>query len=169
MRERVLAVLQTVKDPELPTISIVDLGMLDQLEVAGDKVSVKLLPTFSGCPALDLIEKEVKEALLAIEGVTSVQVIFSFDPPWTTDRISREGREQLKVYGISPPPPHHKEGDPWEIACPYCGSTVVTMENIFGPTACRSILYCRSCRNPFEAMKPVANLNALKNEEEQHG
>ncbi|MFC7391724.1 1,2-phenylacetyl-CoA epoxidase subunit PaaD [Scopulibacillus cellulosilyticus] len=156
LREAIRHVLESVKDPELPSISIVELGMLEAVTVTGDHTSINLLPTFSGCPALDMIEKEVKTAVSKIDSIQTVDVQFTFNPPWTTDRISPEGREKLKAYGISPPPAHHREGDPWEIDCPYCGSTYVTMENIFGPTACRSILYCRSCKNPFEAMKPVA-------------
>ncbi|MGV3489578.1 MAG: 1,2-phenylacetyl-CoA epoxidase subunit PaaD [Tuberibacillus sp.] len=157
--DEIMNVLQSVKDPELATISIVELGMLESVTLAEGDVNVTLLPTFSGCPALDLIEKEVKDAVFKVPNVKDVKVTFSFDPPWTTDRISPEGRERLKEFGISPPPANHREGDPWIIECPYCGSDVVTMENLFGPTACRSILYCRNCRNPFEAMKPVANLN----------
>ncbi|WP_027725863.1 1,2-phenylacetyl-CoA epoxidase subunit PaaD [Tuberibacillus calidus] len=159
VKEEILQVLQTVKDPELPTISIVELGMLEDVTVSSGVVNVTLLPTFSGCPALDLIENNVRSALVGLDGVKEVHVHFSFDPPWTTDRISPEGREQLKAFGIAPPPANHREGDPWVIECPYCGSDVVTMENLFGPTACRSILYCRSCRNPFEAMKPVARFD----------
>lgn len=168
LKAKVMEVLESVKDPEMPTISIVELGMVDTVAVQNGHIDITLLPTFSGCPALDLIKgnviKTVKEAVSAIASVQEVAVTFSFDPPWTTDRISPLGREHLKEVGISPPPAKHRDGDPWEIECPYCGSNVVTMENIFGPTACRSILYCRNCRNPFEAMKPVANLNADKNE-----
>lgn len=159
-KEVILQALNDVKDPELPTISIVELGMLDTIAITGREVDVSLLPTFSGCPALDLIEAEVKKTLANLGGVESVKVTFTYHPPWTTDRLLPEARDKLKAFGISPPPPHHKEGDPWVIECPYCGSDVVTMENIFGPTACRSLLYCRACRNPFEAMKPIANLNS---------
>jgi ring-1,2-phenylacetyl-CoA epoxidase subunit PaaD len=159
-KEVILKALNEVKDPELPTISIVELGMLNTISIKENSVEVSLLPTFSGCPALDMIETEVKQALTDFSGVDSVKVSFTYHPPWTTDRLLPEAREKLKAFGISPPPPHHNEGDPWVIECPYCGSNVVTMENIFGPTACRSLLYCRACRNPFEAMKPIANLNS---------
>ncbi|HSU80492.1 MAG TPA: 1,2-phenylacetyl-CoA epoxidase subunit PaaD [Candidatus Angelobacter sp.] len=159
-QDLVLKALNKVKDPELPTISIVELGMLNTISITDRNVEISLLPTFSGCPALDLIEAEVKKALTDLDEVDTIIVKFTYDPPWTTDRIQPEAREKLKAFGISPPPSHHKEGDPWVIECPYCGSDVVTMENIFGPTACRSLLYCRACRNPFEAMKPIANLNS---------
>ncbi|MBM7643846.1 ring-1,2-phenylacetyl-CoA epoxidase subunit PaaD [Scopulibacillus daqui] len=154
--EEIRRVLESVKDPELPAISIAELGVLGEIDINEGHATIHLLPTFSGCPALNIIEQEVKDALSKIDSVQTVNVQFVFNPPWTTDRISPEGREKLKAYGISPPPAHHREGDPWEIDCPYCGSTYVTMENIFGPTACRSILYCKNCKNPFEAMKPVA-------------
>lgn len=154
--------LTHVKDPELPCINIVDLGMLDRVTIAGDQVSVSLLPTFSGCPALDFIKQDVvgvvEQEIKNLSGVSAVDVSFIFDPPWTTDRISAQGRENLKSFGVSPPPAHHVEGEPWRVDCPYCGSAYTTMDNIFGPTACRSVLYCHACKNPFEAMKPVANM-----------
>lgn len=150
--------LENVKDPELPSISIVDLGMLNQVTEDRGAVRIELLPTFSGCPALDIIEQDVVSALKNAGGVTTIKVDFVFDPPWTTDRISPKGREDLKEYGVSPPPAYRKEGEPWKVDCPYCSSPYTTMENIFGPTACRSILYCTDCKNPFEAMKPVASM-----------
>jgi ring-1,2-phenylacetyl-CoA epoxidase subunit PaaD len=158
LKMRVMEALKKVKDPELPGLDIVALGMLETVSVTSGRARITLLPTFSGCPALDLIKNDVVETVRRVDGVTEVAVVFSFDPPWTTARISPEGREQLKAYGIAPPPAAHRPGDPWDIECPYCGSSVVTVENWFGPTACRSLLYCRSCRNPFEAMKPVAHV-----------
>ncbi|OYD59856.1 phenylacetate-CoA oxygenase subunit PaaJ [Fictibacillus aquaticus] len=142
----------------MATVSILDLGMVETVKANGTAVKITVLPTFSGCPALNIIERDIKQAAEKVEGVTEAHVEFVFTPPWTTDRITLEGRERLKEFGIAPPPANHVMGEPWEIDCPYCGSAYVTMENIFGPTACRSILYCRSCKNPFEAMKPVANL-----------
>lgn len=154
--------LQGVEDPELPCINIVDLGMLNRVVIEDDTVHVELLPTFSGCPALDFIKKDVvnvvEQKVASLQGVRTVNVVFIFDPPWTTDRISAQGRENLKTFGVSPPPAHHIEGEPWQVDCPYCGSAYTTMDNIFGPTACRSVLYCHACHNPFEAMKPVANM-----------
>jgi ring-1,2-phenylacetyl-CoA epoxidase subunit PaaD len=158
MKESVMEVLGHVKDPEIASVNILDLGMVHEVEVTDGVVKVSVLPTFSGCPALHIIERDIKKAIENVEGITLVEVNFVYTPPWTTDRITLEGRERLKEFGISPPPANHVMGEPWEIDCPYCGSTYVTMENIFGPTACRSILYCKSCKNPFEAMKPVANL-----------
>ncbi|HET7628873.1 MAG TPA: 1,2-phenylacetyl-CoA epoxidase subunit PaaD [Bacillales bacterium] len=159
--QEVKKALETVTDPELPCINIVDLGMLEAVEMSGGTVTIRLLPTFSGCPALDMIKNDVlravREVAAGVEGVSDVHVEFVYDPPWTTDRISAQGKENLKTFGVAPPPAEHVEGEPWKVDCPYCGSPYTTMENIFGPTACRSILYCTHCKNPFEAMKPVAN------------
>lgn len=160
--QKIRKVLEGVADPELPSINIVDLGMLHTVTTKGHTVIIELLPTFSGCPALDMIKNDVvsavEKAAAENEGIDEVDVQFVFDPPWTSDRISPQGRENLKEYGVAPPPADHQEGEPWKIDCPYCGSPFTTMENIFGPTACRSILYCTHCKNPFEAMKPVANM-----------
>ncbi|WP_084405698.1 1,2-phenylacetyl-CoA epoxidase subunit PaaD [Alteribacter aurantiacus] len=156
--EEVKRVLQEVKDPEIPSISIVELGMIESVHIEGALASIQAKPTFVGCPALDIIKKNIVSAVKKVHGIEEVEVKYVYHPPWTTDSISQEGKEKLKVYGIAPPPSKHTPGEPWEIDCPYCGSTYTTMENIFGPTACRSILYCRSCKNPFEAMKPVANI-----------
>lgn len=159
LKEQIQTVLGEVKDPEIPSISLVELGMLYDIIIKDDVVEIKLIPTFVGCPALEIISRDVKKAISDnIDWVTKVEVDYVFDESWTTERISAEGREKLKEYGISPPPANHKEGDPWNVDCPYCGSTYTTMENIFGPAACRSILYCRSCKNPFEAMKPVSTM-----------
>ncbi len=158
LRDKVIEALQAVKDPEIDSVSIVELGMLEELEIQTDKVLIKLLPTFMGCPALDIIKNNVINTVSSVEGVENVEVKFIFHPPWTSDRVTELGREKLKEFGIAPPPRHIEETGEWQADCPYCGSTYTTMENLFGPTACRSILYCKSCKNPFEAMKPVSTL-----------
>lgn len=159
LKEKVMIALQNVKDPEIASVSILDLGMIEEVVDTDGAVLIKALPTFVGCPALHIIERDVKQAAISVEGVEEVRVEFIYSPAWTTDRITAEGKERLKEFGIAPPPANHVMGEPWSIDCPYCGSSYVTMENIFGPTACRSILYCKSCKNPFEAMKPVADMN----------
>jgi len=159
----ILQALDNVTDPEMPYISIKELGMVDSVKVIRDLVYIRLLPTFSGCPALDMIKEDVlnkvRDEAKGVNDFLQIKVEFSFDPPWTTDLISETGKSKLKENGITPPPANHKQGEPWMMNCPYCDSEYVTMENIFGPTACRSILYCNACKNPFEAMKPVANIN----------
>ena len=154
--EHVYDVLMKVKDPEIDSISIIDLGMVGDVIVEGDHVKISLLPTFLGCPALDIIRKNTVNAVNELSGVKEVEVEFVYHPPWTSDRISPKGHENLRAFGIAPPPLHFEEDGTWRVDCAYCGSTYVTMDNIFGPTSCRSILYCKSCKNVFEAMKPVS-------------
>ncbi|MCM3394461.1 MULTISPECIES: 1,2-phenylacetyl-CoA epoxidase subunit PaaD [Cytobacillus] len=153
-----LEALHNVMDPEIDTISIVDLGMLEHIEVEGNSVMVKLLPTFMGCPALDIIRKNVEIEIDKAGIFEKIEVRFIYHPPWTSDRVTETGRLKLKEFGIAPPPKLISETGEWHVDCPFCGSTYTTMENLFGPTACRSILYCKSCRNPFEAMKPVSTM-----------
>lgn len=156
--ESVYGALMNVKDPEIDTVSILDLGMVENVTVEGQNVKVVLLPTFLGCPALEIIKKNTVEAVKELPDVSDVEVEFIFSPPWTSDRITEQGHSGLRAFGIAPPPRHFEEDGSWHIDCAYCGSTYVTMDNIFGPTACRSILYCKSCKNVFEAMKPISTL-----------
>ena len=157
-QEDVLRVLENVKDPEIDTVSIIDLGMVEGITILDNSITIDVLPTFVGCPALEIIRNNIIEAVKKIESVGEVAVNYINSPPWTSDRVTKKGQEGLKAFGISPPPEFLEEDGSWHIDCPYCESTYVTMENIFGPTACRSILYCKSCKNPFEAMKPISNL-----------
>jgi ring-1,2-phenylacetyl-CoA epoxidase subunit PaaD len=153
--ETVLDLLRTIRDPEMP-ISIVDLGIVEQVRVepsgAADGnalVSIDLLPTFIGCPALHAIEEEVRQRVDALPGVAKVEVHFRFDPPWTLDRISRAGREALRQFGVTVPEPANGEAPP----CPFCGSAAVQLESSFGPTRCRMIYHCSACKSSFEHMK----------------
>lgn len=155
IEQRVWEKLKQVTDPEMPTVSLVDMGMIEEVMIDKKKVTVHMIPTFVGCPALDLIEQDVIKAISEIDEVHQIEVVFLKYPIWTSDRISFEAREKLKKLGIAPPPVENKQTGVWEIDCPYCGSTKTLMDNIFGPTACRSIFYCNACKNPFEAIKPV--------------
>jgi ring-1,2-phenylacetyl-CoA epoxidase subunit PaaD len=141
-------------DPELPMVSIVDLGMIGAVEVAestdggsSGPIRVKLLPTFIGCPAIDVIRQSVAARLERFGCPVAIEV--TFNPPWTTDRISAAGRKALTAAGIAEPTA------PEDVRCPYCCSARVVMDSAFGPTQCRSLYYCRDCRQPFEAMKLV--------------
>lgn len=166
-----MAALAEVPDPEIPAVSIVELGMVGDVDVGEAGIRVQLFPTFVGCPALEFIRDAVEARLGALG--RPVQVDVSFATPWTSDRISPEGREKLRGSGFAPPP-HLREGralpvldapaslpsssagtDPDAVACPYCGSSRTTLENLFGPTQCRSIYHCADCRQPFEAFKPI--------------
>ena len=139
--------LGVVVDPEIPTVSIVDLGLIHDIRVADDGIAVELLPTFVACPALDVIRSTVADALAAIG--RPVDVSFTFAVPWTTDRLTDAGRAGLRAAGIAPP------GEPSTIRCPFCDSAAVAMDSAFGPALCRSLFYCRGCRQPFEAFKPI--------------
>ncbi|WP_223701877.1 1,2-phenylacetyl-CoA epoxidase subunit PaaD [Sutcliffiella deserti] len=157
IQQRVWEQLQSVKDPEIDSVSVVELGMVEEVNVTKNSVIVKMLPTFMGCPALDIIKSNVKKAIASLSLFHKIEVEFIYQPPWTSDRVSEVGRAKLKEFGIAPPPVMDESGK-WHVDCPFCGSTYTTLENIFGPTACRSILYCKGCKNPFEAMKPVSTL-----------
>lgn len=155
----VRAVLAGIADPEIPAISIVDLGIVRGVTLARGRLEVELLPTFIGCPALDLIRATVAEQLEPIRanpdsGIEQVAVTISFAEPWTAERISDTGRAALRASGFAPP-----EAGPQLLSlaapatCPYCGSRRTVLENAFGPTRCRSIHYCTVCRQPFEQFK----------------
>ena len=142
----VRAALAEVPDPEIPTVSITDLGIVDRIDVGPDAIRVDLLPTFVGCPALEVIRAAVEDRL-AVFG-RPARVEFTFERPWTTARLTDAGRDGLRRAGIAPP----TDG---AVSCPYCASTKVAMDNLFGPTLCRMLYYCRECRQPFEALKPL--------------
>lgn len=139
--------LEKVLDPEVPALSIVDLGIVRDVEVSSDDaVTVTLTPTYSGCPATEVIESSVTEAL-GMRGVANVSIKRVLSPPWTTDWISDDGREKLRRYGIAPPSPS------LEIACPQCESLNTERVSEFGSTACKASWRCRDCLEPFEYFK----------------
>jgi ring-1,2-phenylacetyl-CoA epoxidase subunit PaaD len=158
--DAVWAALAEIPDPEIPTISIVDLGVVRSVDVRDDRLRVELLPTFVGCPALDVIRTAVEDRLAGVR--PTVEVAFTFAEPWTTDRITERGRLGLLAGGFAPPGPTAPSSDtvhlvPLDVAipCPTCGSRRTRLDNAFGPTLCRSIRYCLDCRQPFEAFKVV--------------
>jgi ring-1,2-phenylacetyl-CoA epoxidase subunit PaaD len=160
---QVWAELARIPDPEIPAISVVDLGVIGSVQVDEDRVRVRLLPTFVGCPAIDVMRKQITDRLTAIDVADAVDVEVSFDPPWTSDRISPEGRERLRLSGFAPPQTAETQGliglDDLAVmpiaACPLCGSRNTTLENPFGPTLCRAIYHCANCRQPFEQFKQI--------------
>lgn len=155
--EQVWQTLEEVKDPEIPVISVVEMGIIQGVEVGREGVAVTMTPTFAGCPAIELMCQSIREQLASL-GVESVSVNVSLDPPWTSDRISPAGREKLKTIGLAPPMRHGGiiELDLLEVVrCPYCDSADTNMENPFGPTLCRALYYCNSCQQPFEKFKAL--------------
>jgi ring-1,2-phenylacetyl-CoA epoxidase subunit PaaD len=162
VEQRVLDELARLPDPEIPAISVVDLGVIGSVVASGDRVRIELLPTFVGCPAIGVMEQQIGERIGALG--LEVEVVVSYDPPWTSDRISAAGREALRRSGFAPPAPLPTGPDLGvldELAvlpiaeCPYCGSRNTTLDNPFGPTLCRAIYHCADCRQPFEQFKRV--------------
>jgi len=157
-REAVYEILGTVMDPEIPVISVVELGIIRDAVVEGDLVRVTVTPTYSGCPAMHEIEADIRSALLA-HGARTVVVDTMYAPAWTTDWIGPEAREKLRAYGIAPPGRAEPQGlitltrAPQPVACPFCGSTDTRLQSEFGSTACKAIHVCRSCHQPFDEFK----------------
>jgi ring-1,2-phenylacetyl-CoA epoxidase subunit PaaD len=165
--EIVSSALAEVADPEIPAISLVDLGVIGRVAfetspTGGQRLSVEVLPTFIGCPATEVMRERVRERLAALEIADEVVVELSFAEPWTSDRITPAGREALRGSGFAPPVqigPSFESDQLLTVlpiaTCPYCGSRNTTLENPFGPTLCRAIYHCADCRQPFEQFKSV--------------
>jgi ring-1,2-phenylacetyl-CoA epoxidase subunit PaaD len=151
--------LAEIPDPEIPVISLVELGVVRDVEVEDGHVRVEFTPTFLGCPALEVMRDQMAAKLRELGAEPEVTVIS--DDSWSTDRITPECREKLRAAGFAPPGPRQPDGpqlvqlQKGSFRCPYCGSTDTALENIFGPTPCRSLRYCRSCRQPFEQFKTI--------------
>ena len=151
--------LAEIPDPEIPVISLVDLGVVRDVAVDGQHVRVEFTPTFLGCPALDVMRDAMAEKVRELGGEPDVLVIS--DDSWSSDKITPEGREKLRAAGLAPPTPREASAptllqlQSGAFRCPYCGSKDTRLENIFGPTPCRSVRYCASCRQPFEQFKTI--------------
>jgi len=149
--------LEEVKDPEIPVLSIVDLGVITNVLVDGENVEVEMTPTFVGCPALDIMKNEIISVLTA-HSANEVKVKVSYREPWSTSKISEKGKRALKQFGLAPPPANQIIGDIEVLehaVCPRCNSTNTELKNLFGPTLCRSIHYCHDCKEAFEQFKPL--------------
>ena len=157
--EQVWEALDEIPDPELPVVSLVELGVIKEVTVEDGRVQIAFTPTFLGCPALEVMERSMRERVEALGAEADVRVVL--DDSWSTDSISPEGREKLRAAGFAPPAPRaagtvtlvQLERAPHR--CPWCGSTDTRLDNIFGPTPCRSLRYCNACRQPFEQFKTI--------------
>jgi ring-1,2-phenylacetyl-CoA epoxidase subunit PaaD len=176
--ERAWIALASVKDPEIPVLSVLDMGMIADVRLHEARLEIDVTPTFAACPALAVIRDEIRSVVAAACAV-EVTVNFVFDPPWTPDRITEEGRIKLREFGIAPPPPPppsplqtqsasapqpsapqrfveiRAETPGSNVPCPFCGSSDTALESPFGPTLCRSVHYCHACRQSFEHVKPL--------------
>jgi len=149
--------LQSVKDPEIPVVSVVEMGIVRDVQIDGSHVRVTMTPTFSGCPALHVMEQSITECVRGL-GFDQVKVQIELFPVWTTDVLSDETRAKLRDFGLAPPPHHGGDLNSInldEATCPYCGSKDTVLRNSFGPTLCRMIYTCNQCKQPFEQFKPL--------------
>lgn len=150
--------LEEVKDPEIPVLSLIDLGIIREVHVAGATVEIVITPTFVGCPALEMMKQEITDVLLR-QGLNHVDIRVSYARPWSSDDISEKGKKALKQFGLAPPPHSSlliENLDVLEHAkCPRCDGTNTDLKTTFGATLCRSIHYCNNCREAFEQFKPI--------------
>lgn len=155
--EAVWNTLREIMDPEIPVVSVVEMGIIRDVDVRPDRVTVSMTPTFAGCPALDVMRDEIVRRVRHL-GATNVEVKTVLSPPWTSDWITDAARVKLAAFGLAPPVRHggniagaiSKAG-----RCPRCEGTNVTLKNAFGSTLCRMIFYCEDCRDAFEQFKPI--------------
>ena len=157
--EQVWSAFGEIPDPEIPVVSLVELGVIRSVDVQDGHVRVELTPTFLGCPALEAMKRALEEKVTELGADAEVRVIS--DDSWSTDKITPAGREKLRAAGFAPPAPREASAPALVqlqsnvFRCPYCSSTQTKLENIFGPTPCRSLRYCESCRQPFEQFKTI--------------
>jgi ring-1,2-phenylacetyl-CoA epoxidase subunit PaaD len=160
----VWAALDRVLDPEVPALSVVELGIVRDVDIdERGMVTVSITPTYSGCPAMRVIEQDILAAL-ASQGWPDAQIRTVYSPAWTTDWLGETARQKLTAYGIAPPPPARSDDGPdlvhigrraSAIPCPYCGSVATVTRSEFGSTACKAVMYCDHCHQPFELFKSI--------------
>jgi ring-1,2-phenylacetyl-CoA epoxidase subunit PaaD len=157
--ERAWAALAGVVDPEIPVLTILEMKLVSRVAVAngGRAVTVGFTPTFAGCPAIAMMKEQIREVLLAA-GFDEAVVETDYATPWSTDSLSAEAKEKLRAFGVAPPGPVRTDlaaslAEP--VPCPHCGGAATNLESAFGPTLCKQIFYCDSCRQSFERFKPL--------------
>jgi ring-1,2-phenylacetyl-CoA epoxidase subunit PaaD len=146
--------LADLRDPEIPTASIIEMGMVSDVRDEDGSVVVEVIPTFSGCPAIAIIEQDIRRAL-ADAGIAEARVVLRADLPWSTDRITETGRRQLAEHGLIPPQRGRLRVE--DITCPQCNLRQVTLTSSFGTTPCRAMARCRNCGEPLEVFKPIGS------------
>lgn len=155
-KEEILKVLESVTDPEIPVLNVVEMGVVRDVK-AGEEVIVVITPTYSGCPAMDVIASDIRSRLEEA-GITDVKVETQLSPPWTTDWLTDEAKKKLEDFGIAPPAVTTADkkalmGQQETVKCPYCGSTNTVMKSAFGSTACKAFYQCNDCKEPFDYFK----------------
>ncbi len=154
--EQIWEWLEDVFDPEVPVLTVVDLGVVRGVEVNGTEVKITITPTYSGCPAMRVIEEDIRRKLLS-EGLTNLNIETKLSPAWTTDWLTEKGRQKLKEYGIAPPEDEVDKSllfaKPLVVPCPNCNSRETKMVSEFGSTACKAHYNCLSCKEPFDYFK----------------
>ncbi|MEK7255134.1 MAG: 1,2-phenylacetyl-CoA epoxidase subunit PaaD [Bacteroidota bacterium] len=155
-KEAILKILESVPDPEIPVLTVLDLGVVRDVQFHGKQVEIIITPTYTGCPAMDFIEANIK-ATLQEQGVENVKVTTVLSPAWTTDWLTETARQKLKAYGIAPPVGSADKnsilGKETEVECPQCGSKNTRIVSQFGSTACKALFQCRECLEPFDYFK----------------
>lgn len=149
--------LEQVMDPEIPTLSVVDLGMIQEVRVNDGTAYVAMTPTFTGCPAIDMIRDSIRTHVVEA-GASAVVVELRLEPAWNSNRITPDGQRKLKAFGLAPPRRYTGEFNITlleAVPCPWCSSTHTTLESMFGTTLCRTMYFCQTCRQSFEQFKPV--------------
>ena len=147
-------ILETVMDPEVPVLSVVDLGVIRAVDVEGKQIKVTITPTYTGCPAMDMIAMQIRMALIAAGYEPTIKTILS--PAWTTDWMTEKGKQQLQAYGIAPPVGKSMDAAYLEdlvVPCPQCQSTHAVLVSQFGSTACKALFKCEECKEPFDYFK----------------
>jgi len=156
-KEEILHAMHEVMDPEIPTLSVMDLGMIGDVIIKGDVVTINLIPTFTACPAVRLLQQQIREKILSL-GFEEVEVVKDNSITWNTDRLSESGKKKLEQFGLGVPQRHCGNFSLEDIEhsnCPHCGGSNTTINSLFGSTLCRSIHYCFDCRQSFERFKPL--------------
>ncbi len=148
-KKSILKILESVTDPEVPVLSIIDLGIVRNVEIESNKIKITITPTYTGCPAIDVINMSIRMALLE-NGFTDIEIKNVLSPAWTTDWMTEEGRKKLKEYGIAPPA---QSNNIKSVQCPQCNSFNIELLSYFGSTACKALYKCKDCKEPFDYFK----------------